>query len=220
MNYLIRTTNKRLWYVKKFLIPEMLKHGIKENEIYTYKDNSGNLSSFINMCNWYYKSHRIDEFVWILQDDVMISDDFHEITFNYRKTEANGFCSGVDNINNSGYVPFTNSWLSFQCKNFRVDKIELFLDWYKTKVRYDDRIKQLVSTNKHDDLIYQCFEKEVFKDNNFIWNLSPNLVEHVDDLVGGSLVNKSREFEIKSQNFKNKEKIKNLKLLIDSIENI
>ena len=154
MNYLIRATNKRLWYVNEFLIPEMLKQGISEKEIRVFEDNSGNLSSFINMCKFIAENYRWYDFVWVLQDDVMISDDFYKKTFEFRNIEVNGFCSGVDNIENSGFLQPDKSWLSFQCKNLRADKLEYFLDWYKVSIQYNSKIKSLANTGKHDDLIY------------------------------------------------------------------
>ena len=212
MNYLIRATSKRQWYVDDFLIPEMKKQGISEREIKVFNDNTGNLNSFINMCYFIVENYNWDDFVWVLQDDVMISDNFHYITDRYCFQEANGFCSSVNSIKDVGYVLPEKSWLSFQCKNFRVDKIRYFIDWFEVNSQYNELVKSLVNTGIHDDLIYHYFELEIVSG---VHNLSPNIVEHVDYLIGGSIINKTREFYIKSQNFEDKEKIKNLKLLID-----
>ena len=34
MKYMIHTCEARLWYVEEYLIPSMLKQGIKEDDIY------------------------------------------------------------------------------------------------------------------------------------------------------------------------------------------
>lgn len=210
MNYLIRTTTKRSWYVNNFLVPELESQGCGRRNIYVYVNDSGNLESFIQMCKFIVENYKWNDFIWVLQDDVYPCDNFHYITNKYSCTEANGFCSGFDNIKNDGYVPMKQSWLSFQCKNFRVDKIKLFLMWYDCR---SEELRQYIRTGKMDDTIYNLFE-QTFK-NDYINNISPNIVEHIDYLIGGSIVNKNRTPEdtekLKSQNFEDKEKIEKLK---------
>lgn len=211
MNYLIRATTKRMWYVEKYLIPELESQGCGKlgRNIKIFQDDSGNLSSFMNMCKYILSHYKSDDFVWVLQDDVYPCDNFHYMTNKYARTEVNGFCSGYDNIHLDGIQHTSNSWLSFQCKNFRVDIIELFVKWFFEN--HEKEFGSFVRANKYDDSIYYRFEKSM---NDYILNLNPNIVEHVDYLIGGSIVNKNRTPEeaelMKSQNFEDVNKIKAL----------
>lgn len=82
MKYMIHSCNKRLWYVKKYLIPSMIKQGINAKDIILWNDDHsvGNQQSWYNSCE-HIKSHEpLDEGMWHLTDDVIISHKFYKRT--------------------------------------------------------------------------------------------------------------------------------------------
>ena len=54
-----------------------------------------------------------------------------------------------------------------------------------------------MKSNKHDDLLFRYFLDHYYKSLE-AFNLAPNLVEHVDWLLGGSIVNQYREKDASS----------------------
>lgn len=79
MKYMIHSCNQRLWYVKEYLIPSMLKQGIELKDIILWNDyfSVGNQKSWYNSCKYIKQSESLNEGMWHLTDDVMISHKFY-----------------------------------------------------------------------------------------------------------------------------------------------
>ena len=82
MKYMIHSCNKRLWYVKKYLIPSMLKQGIDITDIILWNDYMavGNQKAWYNSCKYIKEQEPLDQGMWHLTDDVMISNVFYART--------------------------------------------------------------------------------------------------------------------------------------------
>ena len=200
MRYMIHSAPSRQWYVNDFLIPSMLDQGISKNEIAVYCDRKkkGNLFSCMDAFR-YCGEHPVEGGTWHIQDDVLLSRNFAEKTKEYN----DGIVCGVvvkdwgPDYKKTGEQPVKELWYSFQCIRIP-DKIagecaEWFYDYamnapiaaYKTRIAH----------NKHDDDFFQFFLFKKYPEIR-ITNLAPNIVEHVDYLLGGSLINKERPREI------------------------
>ena len=89
-------------------------------------------------------------------------------------------------------LPF-NMWNStFQCIRIPNDIAAGFVDWFET-AKLQEGLRGLVEENKGDDTLFHhymleehCWEPVV--------NLAPHLVEHVDWLLGGSVINTWRSY--------------------------
>ena len=57
---------------------------------------------------------------------------------------------------------------------------------------------RMLAEGKGDDSIFEEFMRTRHPDE-IVYNLRPNLVQHVDDLLGGSVVNKDRDFPIRAK---------------------
>jgi hypothetical protein len=184
--------------VDKYLLPSLLKQGIKEKDIYVYQDktNSGNLKSWVVSCHLAYDMWGAHENVWHLQDDVLICSDFKERT---ERLEENtdkiicGFTCKYDDGRNPGEAEAKNHmWYSFPCIRIHTSVTKSFADWVDIYVWRDNQFHYYVKKKKGDDYIFRIYI-ENYLPKEKVLNLIPNLVEHVDFLLGGTTVNPERQ---------------------------
>jgi len=186
-NYLIHTCSKRKWYVEKYLIPSMIEQGCKNIIVYSDDTNDGNLRSFLKS----YNSVKGKD-AWHLQDDIIISSNFREMTEKYNRGIVCGFCNSFSK-GQPGRTNVWNMWYSMPCIRIPAGVFTAFIDWMNerdTQVRY----RHYFEDNKHDDVFFQSFLQER-QARAQVLNLAPNIVNHIDHLLGGSLVNKDRRQE-------------------------
>ena len=206
MKYIIHTCKPRLWYVNKFLKPSLIKQGIRENDIIIWLDKNdlGNLRNFLNSLIILPN----EDYIWHLQDDIIICSDFKQRAEEYNYDIICGYYSPYDK-EIFGEVAPENAWYSFQCIKMPTSIQKDFLRWYQEtgSIEHQDWVIE----NKFDDSFFHEYLKECY--NGKILNLNPNLVDNVDYLLGGSLINKRNEI-INSKYFYEQEKIDELKLKI------
>ncbi len=182
-HYLIHTIPRRQWYVDNFLIPSMLEQGISRYSIDTYCDKSheGNLRAFIS------STHNLsDEWgTWHLQDDIIISPDFREKTEQYNEGIVSGFCSTLYDTEEPGEVPAGKLWKGFQCIRIPNYLIKECITWYYQDLMGNPAYDDYWSTGNNDDWIFRQYIK-ISKVDEPIINLAPNIVNHIDYLIGGS----------------------------------
>lgn len=194
MNILIHACPKRSRYVYGTLIPALLEQGIKEDEIHVWMDHDkqGNLKSCIQSfraCGIWPGG------TWHLQDDVYPSKRFAELARAHDEGVVCGFCNedfGPD-ILKKGLQPPDLAWNSFQCIRIPNKLAEEFVRWFLTvETNRPGRIRTYINENKYDDWFWQQFIIERHQDDLRILNLTPNMVDHVDYLIGGSVINELR----------------------------
>lgn len=199
--YIIHACPERRWYVDQYLVPSM--DGL-DVQVCCDDNHIGNLES----CMQIFRNMTGDGGTWHMQDDVMICRDFAERTKEHGDSIVCGFCVRKDD--NMRYVgntiPF-RMWWSFPCiyiPNFLVRECA---DWfYRTATRkYAERIQ----TKKLDDWFFKKFLK-IHYTNYPVVNLKPNLVDHIDYLLGGSVVNKERVRDVRSAFFEDKDLVREL----------
>lgn len=211
-HYLIRTIPERRWYVDEFLIPSIVEQGVNERYITVYEDTEkqGNLPSCIAAF-----SMRASLYggTWYLQDDVVISSKFAEITTKYDTGIVCGFCSEYDSFRRAGWVNTDQMWFSFPCIRIPNYVVKEFLEWFKTDA-IQKKYAMEINARKYDDSLFRYWAV-----NNYIaniaLNLNPNIVNHVDYLLGGSVTNK-RHKKIVSAYWEEDGRVKDLEVALSS----
>lgn len=192
---MIHACPARMWYVENFLVPSMIDQGIRRDEITIWNDSDGkgNLTSCLES---FASLKDISGGTWHLQDDVMICHDFAKRT----KALAGdhiicGFCfSGYEEGDPpvTGWVFPVLMWNScFLCVYIPNEIASNFVHWFYSEARARPEFAGWVESNKHDDTLFHeyCIEEQP---NTLALNYAPHLVEHVDYLVGGSIINQWR----------------------------
>lgn len=215
MKYIVHTYPKRLWYVEKYLVPSMTKQGIKKNDIYIYNDEHGfgNLFAFLDSLKFIQDNLSNIKGLWHLQDDVIISKDFKERTETISKVNkdnivVNGFVNKYyANVEKCGRVNVLEYWYSFPCIFIPNRYIDGFLKWIDKK-KYESIYKRRYNKGRYDDWFFYKYLQEEHPTDTMV-NLKPNLVDHIDYLIGYTSGTRSKK-AVRSEYFKDLDLVKDL----------
>ena len=188
--YLIHACNSRMWYVENFIVPSMIEQGIGEDDITVYNDVNGDgcLKSFIESS----KKHCHGNGTWHLQDDIAICRDFKKRTEELDNGIVCGFACTFDTEVKPGKRKVEEGmWWSFPCIRIPDNIMQNCVSWVDTYVWRDPQYGRYVKSKKYDDLIFKIFVENYYPTEEVL-SLAPNLVDHVDYLLGGSVINKQR----------------------------
>ena len=194
--YMIHGTPEREWYVNEFLVPSMIEQGIPEEDIVLWIDNEhkGNLESFMQSCRWIGESQSYLGGFWHLQDDVVISKTFAKRAEENGNGIVCGFCTPAfegGNVNLIGVQPIAFMWFSFQCIRIPNIYAKQCADWFYNVAKPQKIFRDYWAEGKHDDVMFRKFMQDNYP-KEMVHNLMSNMVDHVDYLVGGTLINKHR----------------------------
>lgn len=206
--YLIHACPKRMNYVEQYLVPSMLRQNISRENILIYNDTQkqGFLPAFVKSIDMLPDGK---EGTWHIQDDVIISSDFKKMTEENDGGIVCGFCSYYTDWITSGRKAVQDMWYSFPCIRIPDNVAKDFVQWLmssKTQTKFRAYIEQ----NKFVDMLF----REYLIENHFagyVYNLMPNIVDNVDYLIGGSVINKKRAGLPVSLYFNDKDLIAELK---------
>ena len=192
--YMIHTCPEREWFVEKYLIPDMIAQGIDKTQIIIYNDTEhvGNLKAFISSLK-ILEDYDPKAYVIHLQDDIIISSRFKElISVDYKQLYDTdvvcGFCSNYSNSTRQFIQKAENMWFSFPCIKFSNKLASSFITWINSS-RVKKQYKELIASGKNDDLLFKNF---LIEKGIKVLNLNPNVVNHVDFMLNGSLINTGR----------------------------
>ena len=190
--YIVHACEQRRDYINDYLLPSMLEQGISSLAINVEYDdlNIGNLSK----CMEIFSSLDNTGGTWHIQDDVIICRNFKEITEQYDDgfTVVCGFVWDKDvNADHVGYVEPQFMW-TFPCIYIPNKLASGCADWFYSSASRNPKYKLWVMENRYDDYFFQEYLKTFYPDDKVL-NLVPNLVDHVDYLLGGTLVDKWRK---------------------------
>lgn len=189
--YLIHTSKQRQWYVDDFLIPSMVRQGIDSHNIYRYIDlrGEGNLISCMKAFKLVDDFHDFDGITWHLQDDVAISSVFKQYTeVEYESDMVCGFCTrdlGKHIVQPIGQIDPDFMWYSFQCIGIKNYVASGCANWFNTDGKKDPNIARFVKSGLGDDEVFKYYCTKICSGLKAL-NLIPNLVEHIDFMIGGS----------------------------------
>ena len=214
--YLIHTYPKRLWYVEQYLIPSMLEQGIAKDDITVYNDEKGegNLRACMNA----FESCPDDlEGTWHLQDDVIICRDFKKRTEMYDNGLVCGFSSKMydgDEKGKRGAVPRVRMWFSFPCIRIPNKWARQCGEWVKKYIIGNMVYERYWKKGANDDWAFRQYLKE-FQRDCVALNIMPNLVDHVDYLLGGGSGGQRKE-PVRSQYWEDDDLVKALEKKLDN----
>lgn len=196
MQYMIHAAPPRMWYVDGYLVPSMVEQGIPREDIEVWNDTDGRGNLFACLDSFAECGKR-DGGTWHLQDDVLICRDFAKRTAELVGNEViNGFaCRNFENMMHKGRVPAAFMWYSFPCTYIPNPIAEDFVEWFYREARHRDCYREAISKKKSDDWFFKDYMREV-NGHVHVINLVPALVDHVDYLIGGTLVNPQRTFKV------------------------
>ena len=206
---LIHACPKRMWYVEGFLIPSLKRQGLNDIEVACDTEGKGNLAMCIET---FAECGKHDGDTWHLQDDVLACRDFAERIDIEEDVVVCGFCHTLFEPFNRpmpGYAPAVFMYNSFPCIRIPNRIAGEFADWYEHDARHRPNYKTWVESGIHDDGFWHDFFEEKHG-HDFVWNLVPNLVEHVDWLIGGSTINEWRGYVCRSAYWEDEELVKEL----------
>lgn len=184
-NYMIHAYPKRMWYVEEYLIPSMLSQGIDRNNIVVYNDSNG--KGNLRACMDAFGQCLGAGGTWHLQDDVCICKDFKERTEWYDYGLVCGFSSALydgSSKEKQGAVRRSNMWFSFPCIRIPNQWARECSEWVSEYIIGNPVYRHYWQGGSNDDWAFRTYLKEFHKDVVAL-NIMPNLVDHVDYLIGG-----------------------------------
>lgn len=194
MKIMIHACHKRLWYVREFLVPSLLAQGIPEEDVFVWLDwaGAGNLISCVDS---FRACGLLPGGTWHIQDDVIISRRFGELA----AANDDGVVCGFANedfgpfMQETGRQPASFMWNSFQCIRIPNELAVEFASWFYNDAQHrEGEYQRFIREKKYDDTFWRDFMLERHKDMT-ITNLTPNIVDHVDYIIGGSVINVGRQ---------------------------
>lgn len=215
MKYVIQTCKDRLWYVEDILVPSLVNQEIATEDIIIWpdSDDSGCLNTCMN------KFAAADYDAWYLQDDVIVCSDFKKRTQNPTVDIICGFVATVqNNVNLVGYVDKKDMWFSFPCIYVSKSVANGCAKWFFDYVVRNSEYRMWIRAKKYDDSIFYIYVQD-YSSVDTVLNLAPNLVEHIDYLIGGSKVNSIRKFKAVSAHFNEPDLVAQLALRLKDYDN-
>ena len=196
MKYMIHAAPPRIWYVDGYLVPSMLAQGIPREDIDVWNDTEGrgNLRSCIDS---FTECGKRPGGTWHLQDDVIICRDFAKRTEELAGDEiiCGYACKNFESLNQKGSVPGVFMWYSFPCTYIPNSIAERFVRWFRGYGQGLPQRQNLRAQGKGDDAFFKDFVR-LEMPNDRVINLVPCLVDHIDYLIGGTLVNHLRSYKV------------------------
>ena len=188
MKVLIHAVPKRMWYVEQFLAPSIEAQCL-EPVIWCDREGYGNLES----CLRSFEAGLAD---WHLQDDVLICRDFAAKTMDLTGVVC-GFCHyhSRDDKTLVGKVYPPDMWHGFPCMRIPIEMAQDFVRWLKGTFHTDPMVIYHITRNTGDDYLFHEYFEAVHG-HETATNIS--LVEHIDWLIGGAVVNDMRGYICRS----------------------
>ena len=187
--YQIHVSQKRLWYVNDYLIPSMLEQGIKEDDILLCTDTKGVGS--IEAYRQAFEQLPDEGYTWHLQDDIIISPDFKEVTEN-EEAENTVLCvfnSYYDKTSRVGKVQPYDMWYSFPCIGIPNHMAKGCMEWIQRCMIGNMAYRKYWEEGNCVDWFFKQYVRDEVE-NVIVINRVPNIVDHIDYLLGGSTIRK------------------------------
>ncbi|MBO7668744.1 MAG: hypothetical protein J6T26_09815 [Firmicutes bacterium] len=193
MKVMIHACPRRMWYVEKYLVPSLIEQGIPAGDVQIWNDSErrGNQLSWFDSCA---SLDGVPGGTWHLQDDVLIARDFARRAAAMDDGIVAGWCCEQfgPNVRLSGVRPGVFLFNSFPCIRIPNDYAADHARWYWESARKRRELHDWVMTGKKDDSFFHLWIEEEHGDEDVL-NAVPCFVEHVDWLIGGSVLNANRE---------------------------
>ena len=192
MKILIHAYPKRMWYVEGFLVPELRRQGADDVEIWNDVEGKGNLRA----CMESFAARTGDGGTWHIQDDVLPARDFVQRAREHDDGVVYGFgCEAfTDDPLQTGRISVEDAWHSFQCVRIPDAYARDCAAWlFNGAGREHEHYPLWISSGKMDDSVFRSWLVETHG-RETVENLRPCLVEHVDWIIGGSVLHPWRGY--------------------------
>lgn len=190
IKYVIHACPPRMWYVDEYLVPSLINQGITNEQIDIRCDRykRGNL----DQCMQIFSVMQSDGGSWHLQDDVIVCNDFKKRTEEF--ADYNGVVCGFawekdNNYKKVGLVNLDEMWWSFPCIYIPDKYARECSRWFYEEARHLPKYNSWFAAGQYDDMFFHEFLKIYYPDEKIL-HLKPNLVDHIDYLLGGTTVRK------------------------------
>lgn len=195
MDILVHASPEREWYVERYLLPK-----IGNAKVFYDMEHQGNIKAYLKS----FEDLPICGNTWHMEDDVIPDRSFLQWA---------GVLEDFEGIV-CGFGATTKPEVySFPCIRIPNRYIKDFLEWVK---QTDDQcVKARMELGKGIDFIFHKYWV-MHKIPTYVFN--PCMVEHIDDLIGGSLINE-REKPIKAYKFVDDKAIEDLKEWLERRKN-
>lgn len=206
---MIHACPQRMWYVDGYLAPSLREQGL-DVEVWNDEKGVGCLESC--MQSFRAVGERPGA-TWHLQDDVVVCRDFAARIRDLQDGVVCGmyFEAFGPSEQYVGKAPACFMWNSFPCIRIPNEIAGECAEWFYTDARYRPELQKWVSTGKKDDTLWHEFFRERHAED-FVTNVKPSLAEHIDWLIGGSVINKWRGFIARSKFWEDEALIEELKV--------
>ena len=126
---------------------------------------------------------------WHIQDDVLLCRDFVERCRQHDEGVVYGFCNVefTDDPLQTGRVSVEDAWHSFQCVRIPDAYARECAAWLDGPGRTSGLYPVWIRSGKMDDDVFRTFLRDQHS-RETVENLKPNLVDHVDWIIGGSIL--------------------------------
>ena len=211
MKILIHAVPERMWYVREYLLPMLQDQGAEQVEIWNDEDHVGNLAA----CMAAFAASDGDGGTWHLQDDVLPCRDFVRRCRDLDSGLVYGFCcrNFTDRLDAFGTVYAPDAWHSFQCVRipdaWARECAEWVLGEHWRQTSPMPELPILWELNKGDDSFFHEFI-QCWHGDAIVENVRPNLVEHVDWLIGGSFLQPWRGYLARAEYWDDEELVNSL----------
>ena len=208
MRVLIHAYPKRMWYVEGWLVPELERQGADEIEVWNDTEGKGNLRA----CLESFAARTGDGGTWHIQDDVLLCRDFVERCRKHDEGVVYGFCnvSFTDDPLQTGTVSVEDAWHSFQCIRIPDEYARECAAWFDGPGRTSGFYPLWIRSGKMDDDMFRTFLLDRHG-RETVENLKPNLVEHVDWIIGGSILSPWRGYIARAHFWDDEDLVRELK---------
>ncbi len=213
MRFLIHACPRRMWYVEEFLLPSLLAQGADPSEVEVWNDSEGlgNLRS----CVASFAARTGDGGTWHIQDDVLLCRDFVQRCRELDDGVVYGFCCRqfTDDPDQSGLIHLPDAWHSFQCVRIPDAWAREYAEWVDTDAQKDSALRALAKVGKFDDYFFKEFLWSRHPEIQ-VTNAKPCLVEHIDVLIGGSMLSEWRGYWARAEWFPDQDLVDELREML------
>lgn len=208
MKILIHACPQRMWYVENHLVPALRAQGAENIEIWNDAEGKGNLRA----CMESFAARSGSGGTWHIQDDVLPARDFVKRCRENDEGVVYGFCNERfhDDPGQAGRVSVEDAWHSFQCVRIPDEYARGCAEWLHTKGKENEYYSLWVASGRMDDNVFTAYMISEHG-REMITNLKPNIVEHVDWIIGGSTLTPWREFLPRAYFWDDEELVQELK---------
>lgn len=197
MMILIHAVPARMWYVRDFLVPQLRAQGAAADEVEIFPDDRrlGNLRA----CMEAFAAREGDGGTWHIQDDVLPCRDFVRRCRQLDDRDVvMGFCSEAfgDDPDLTGTVYVPDMWHSFQCVRIPDPWARECAAWVLSRawaLLPNPDLPALWKQGRGDDSFFREYMMAM-RGTGTAYNAAPCLVDHVDFLLGGSVLSRWRGF--------------------------